>query len=146
MSEEHNYDNFFFQSGYFIVSEPLDYDNKKIIVPFPFVRNTIRHILDKNGKILAIGTGTKNVTVGDTFKFDLEPGVLPDIMPGVEYKIIDYKNKHEKILEQNYDTRRIRETGIEFGGRKRRKTRRHKSKRKSSKRRKSRQYKRTRRY
>ena len=145
MSDEDYYDNFVFQSGYFILTDPLDYENKKLILPFPFVKHNIRRVLDKNGKILAIGTGTKNASVGDTFRFDLEPGIIPDITPGTEYKIIDYKNKDEKVLEQDYDTRRIRETDIEFGGRRSRKRRHRKSKRNKSRRGKSRRHKRTRR-
>jgi hypothetical protein len=145
MSDEHNFDNFKFISGYFIVTDPLDYENKKIIVPYPFVKHTIRYVLDKNGNILAIGTGKKKVYIGDTIKMDIEPGVLPDITPGGEYRIIDYKTRDEKVLEQDYDTRRVRETDIEYGGRRSRKRSHRKSKHNKSKRSKSRRHKRTRR-
>lgn len=141
--EEIDYDKFKFFSGFLVVTDPLDFEKKKIIVPVPFLRHKIRYIYDKNGKLLTttFGDGDKDIVVGETFKMDIEPGIIPDITPGVEYKVLDYK-RAGPALRHDYDTRHI--TSDILGGRFKRKHSIKRRKRNTkSKRRKN---KRTRRY
>ena len=144
--EEPDYEKFKFFSGYLTVTDPLDFEEKKIIVPVPFLRHQLRYIYDENGKLLTttFGDGNKDVVVGQTFKLDIEPGIIPDITPGGEYKVLGY-TRAGPALRHDYDTRRI--TSDILGGRyKRKRSTKRRKRHTKSKRRKNRRTRRHRKH
>jgi hypothetical protein len=143
MNEINSIDNFEFFSGVLVVTDPLDYENKKILVPVPFLRHQLRYIYDKNGKLLTrdIGDGKQDVVIGDNLRLDIEHGVLPDITPGVEYKVLEYR-RTGPTLHKSYDTRRVTSPDLNYGGARKRK--RSKSNKKSKSKSKNRKTRRTR--